>query len=317
MAEEIKEESTDIVNNQDIYSKEETPESEVNENNNSTQPTIQKKVPILNKILYGVVGFLVFILIIGLIMFFMGFFDPEEEVKNKEATKKEILIDDINKFSVKDINSKKLNKQLLMLTNKNREIQEKNEAREKEEEEKKILELEKKKRAESLALEEKKLLDQKKFLESKKLELQREKEELEALKNEAKLLKDELLRSKQSLEAMQTIKKEKIEEVVEVKKVIVQEAPKETVKHEDIFVSLINVAKIKGDLYKSYLDKITNINSNIKLCRDNMNRIEIYIGPFKDNKNRLEVYKKLITNNFKESYEVELTKTEYKKRCDY
>ena len=174
MAEEIKEEIDELENTQDIYSDEEvTPETNKEENSSAIkeeasestiQDTVQKKTPLLNKILFGVVGLLVLVLIAGLIMFFLGVFDPEKPVMEKEATKKEARIEDKNKFSIKDINSKKLNKQLLLLTNKNREIQEENDAREKEEEEKKILALEKKKQDEALALEEKKLADEKEFI---------------------------------------------------------------------------------------------------------------------------------------------------------
>ena len=46
------------------------------------------------------------------------------------------------------------------------------------------------------------------------------------------------------------------------------------------FIKLINVAKIKGSLYKKYLDKVTAINPSAILCRDDKNRIEIYFGPF-------------------------------------
>ena len=113
-------------------------------------------------------------------------------------------------------------------------------------------------------------------------------------------------------------------DISENKELIVQE---EAIKNEEIvqkpiieeikFVSLINVAKIKGELLKSYLDKVTSIYSNIKLCRDDLNRIEIYYGPFKDNNLRNEIYKKLQENGIVNSYEVELTKEEFDKRCNY
>ena len=84
-----------------------------------------------------------------------------------------------------------------------------------------------------------------------------------------------------------------------------------------VTVDFVNVAKIKGELYKSYLDRITAINTNIKLCRDNLNRIEIYYGPFEENSARSELYKKLQENGIENSYEVELTKEEFDRRCNY
>jgi len=83
------------------------------------------------------------------------------------------------------------------------------------------------------------------------------------------------------------------------------------------FLMLINVAKIKGVLYKKYLDKLAKINPNIKLCRDDQNRIELYYGPFEKDTDRTELLNKLISNKFNEAYELEFTQEEYDKRCNY
>ena len=87
-------------------------------NSNEDQLVKKKKIPILNKILFSVVGFLFLTLILGTILFFMGFFQSEE-IKIKETPKEEKISVKTNSFNIKDINSKKLNKQLLLLTNKN------------------------------------------------------------------------------------------------------------------------------------------------------------------------------------------------------
>ena len=68
---------------------------------------------------------------------------------------------------------------------------------------------------------------------------------------------------------------------------------------------------------QKYLDKITTINPNVKLCRDENNRIEIYYGPFKNNEERSELLDKLMKNKFEEAYELEFTQEEFDKRCNY
>ena len=303
--------SSDEIDDQDKIS---------NEDENQA-PIKQKQVPILNKILFGLVGFLLFTLIVGAILFFMGFFEPEKKSEIKEIINEEKVLEEKNTFNIKDINSKKLNKQLLLLTNKNIVQEEENNRREKEEEEKKIKEEEDKKKAEALALEEENLSKEKKLLEDKKLELQGQKEELELLKNEAIALRDEMINIKENIdtkkneivfEEPQIIDEPEVEKIIEEKPIL-----KEVVKEEIKFVSLINVAKVKGELLKSYLDKISGIYSTIKLCRDDLNRIEIYYGPFEDNALRTDIYNKLQENGIINSYEVELTKEEFDKRCNY
>jgi hypothetical protein len=83
------------------------------------------------------------------------------------------------------------------------------------------------------------------------------------------------------------------------------------------FLLFINVAKIKDVLYKKYLDKIIAINPNVRLCRDEKNKIEIYFGPFEKNEDRTELLNKLIKNKFTEAYSLEFTQEEFDKRCNY
>ena len=309
----IEDENTNSLNTQE--GTEEIQNTEVSEEEKKTK---QKKVPFLNKILFAVVGFLLIILIIGAVLFFMGFFDAKEENVNlnvDEVQRQEKIIPEETRFNIKDINSKKLNKQLLLLTNKNIIKEEENEKREKQAEEKKIKEAEEKNKKEALALEEEQISKEKELLENKKNELEKQKEELEILKNEAIALRNEMINSKNLLEMnKETINKKRKETEEEIKIEVPVSVP---VKKEIEFVSLINVAKIKGELYKTYLDKITAINSDIKLCRDDLNRIEIFYGPFENDAIRNELFEKLQENGIKHSYKVELTKEEFDKRCNY
>jgi len=323
--EEIKEETLNIeeeTNNSIKIEEANDKAQKIQDDNQSEDKEIkkQKKVPFLNKILFGLVGFLLLVLIVGAILFSMGFFEEKEELKNTKIIEQQKPIIKENSFNISDINSKKLNKQLLLLTNKNIIAEEENNRREKLEEEKKIKLEEEKKKKKALVLEEEKISKEKEELENKKIALEKQKKELELLKNEAIVLRNEMIDSKNLLEMQkeELIKKEVIE-----KEIVLQEDQKNTkeleviVKEENKFIPLINVAKIKGELYKSYLDRITAISSNIKLCRDELNRIEIYYGPFEDNTLRNELYKKLQEKGIVNSYKVELTKEEFDKRCNY
>ena len=82
-------------------------------------------------------------------------------------------------------------------------------------------------------------------------------------------------------------------------------------------MKLINVAKIKGVLYKKYLDKATSLDPNIHLCRDDLNRIELYYGPFETLDSREVLLNRLIKNGFSQAYELEMTKEEFDARCNY
>ena len=68
---------------------------------------------------------------------------------------------------------------------------------------------------------------------------------------------------------------------------------------------------------KTILDKVVSVNPNVILCRDDKNRIEIYYGPFKDENERRELLDKLLSNKFDQAYELEFTKDEFNRRCNY
>lgn len=86
---------------------------------------------------------------------------------------------------------------------------------------------------------------------------------------------------------------------------------------QSTFLKFINVAKIKGALYKKYLDKVVSINPNVILCRDDKNRIELYFGPFKNDIEREELLNKLLDKGFEQAYKLEFTKEEFNSRCNY
>lgn len=283
------------------------------------------KKPSLKVILVSIIAILLLIIGITLIIF-----SPKEEpiaetpsqeiaapttqevTQNQEITEaKEPEV----KFDLSSINSQKLNEQLANLTNKN--IKKEAPTTVENEESRRVLEEQKRIEEESLKIEEDMVLKQKESLEEKKAELEMEMQKLEALKKEAILAREELIKAQNT-----NIESNK-------KDIQIEQKPQEKIKQENIeetkakeqnngeFLQLINVAKIKGTLYKKYLDKATRIDPNILLCRDDLNRIELYYGPFSSDEERETLLNKLLKNGFSQAYELEMTKDEFNKRCKY
>jgi hypothetical protein len=305
------ENSSEISNDEDIEINNEPP-MELEEE------FVKPKKSILLKILFGIIGLLVLLLLIGAILYFTGFFTPKEtkEVTKTIDTEQVIPKQDTYNFDIKNINSKKLNEQLATLTNANLNSDKIDEL-ERKANERKLIEEQKQKEDELLKQKEDELLQQKTELEDKKQELEKQKAELESMKQEAQLLKEELFKNSKEDIPQEIVNQTPIVEENNTEKIENLNNDSTKKENKSDFLLFINVAKIKGVLYKKYLDKATKINPNIKLCRDDKNRIEIYYGPFEKNEDRTELLNKLITNNFNEAYELELTQEEYDKRCNY
>lgn len=101
------------------------------------------------------------------------------------------------------------------------------------------------------------------------------------------------------------------DEIVEIKEETI-EMPK-----NKMFVKFIVISTNKRDIYKSYLDKVLTISNDIKLCRNDQNRVEVFVGPFEDEA-RLD-----ILEQFKEAFKsenpeaIDFTQEEFNKRCNY
>ena len=301
---------------------------------------IQKKQPKIYKTLIGVAILLFLILATGTILYFTGFFDPEpvKVVKEETIVKKttpEII------FNSKDLDKNRLNKKLTMLTkneimNKEELENEENrikieEKKKKEAEEKALIEKKQKEEAE-LAAQFEKIENEKKVLQEHQKAIKDEQEQFLKIQEQAKL---ELEQTKAKLLKELSTSKEKVKtteevevinnitdmesEVLPVEDEVVNETPQveeETVDTKS-FLSFINVATIKGNLYKSFLDEVQKYDKNISLCRDYKNRVEIYFGPYSSEKERKKVFDNLLDNGFKEAYLIDFTNEEYEKRCKY
>ena len=295
------------------------------------------------KILFSLIGVLSLSIIIVLSLFFSGFFDPEEVSKSnkKPNNTSKVLEKNEDYFDKTDIDINKLNNKLKMLTKEelnfdsDEDIKKEKKLEEKKinEDKKKFDDFKKQARIEARLEEEKRrLIEEKKKLEIQKQELEKKRDELEKLQKEIENKKlQEEIENKQSekklevKEVKEEIKEEVKLEINKIKQESAQSKPtevKELIKKENTddlnnFVKLINVVSIKGNLYKSYLKKIEKINRNLLLCRDHLNRIDIYFGPYLNEEEREKAIQGLYENGFDKSYGIDLTKEEYKNRCKY
>ncbi|AZL54528.1 hypothetical protein EI285_08090 [Aliarcobacter skirrowii] len=256
-----------------------------------------------------------------------------ETAENKQLNENQTVQNEESdfKFDFNNLEPDKLNEQLELLTNKNLE--------QKALEELSLLEKEEKKSSnassifvesdsktensinsaqESLNNEVLVLND----VEEKNIEINSETKESEAIENSDELIETKTILEDEKEELTNNTKKE-IEISKESKSLIVfeDESKNEDTKASDInkyeFLKIISVAKIKGNLKKSYYDKIYNIDSSVLLCRDSLGNIEIYFGPFKDNTKQENLLNRLLEAGFSEAYNLEMEKEEFNKRCNY
>lgn len=337
--EKVETTNENVIENED---KDDAELSSKKEDLNPDEIPVQKKQSKLQKILIGVVSFLVLILILGTILYFTGFFDPEPIKKVEQVVQKKPEPQIV--FDEDEINKKSLNKKLTRLTKTeimNKEELEaeeqriKEEERKKKEEEQKAIEEKKKEEEAKLAAQFAKIEAEKQALKEQQDKIKQEQENFLKLQEEAtkefEKKKNELLSSLEnnSNDTMQkqetttevnqneSIKEDQDQEEDLYSEEAMNNQKSEETKEINTFLSFINVATIEGELYKSFLDKVTKIDNNVSLCRDNKNRVEIYFGPYYSNNEREKVLNNLLENGFKYSYSVDFTQEEYNKRCKY
>lgn len=256
-----------------------------------------------------------------------------ETVENKQLNENQTVQNEESdfKFDFNNLEPDKLNEQLELLTNKNLE--------QKALEELSLLEKEEKKssNASSIFVESDSKIENSinstqesvnnevlvlNDVEEKNIEINSETKESEAIENSDELIETKTILEDEKEDPASNIK-QKIEISKESKSLIVFEdkSKNEDTKASDInkyeFLKIISVAKIKGNLKKSYYDKIYNIDSSVLLCRDSLGNIEIYFGPFKDNTKQENLLNRLLEAGFSEAYNLEMEKEEFNKRCNY
>ncbi len=281
----------------------------------------------LRKILIYVIAFLISILVIISIFYIFDFFVSNKEEKNTQVVmespvqattpqeetqavvkQEETVKHEEYNFDFNSLDPDKLNEQLSLLTNKNIEQS----------------------RLEKLKAEnEKKLLEEKKINEpvlKDNATTQNATTQNETTKNETTKTENNKTQNNDTLKNNNPVLNQNSSTN---EKIPTKTSNEQTIKKEDTstqqttetstptFIKLINVAKIKGELKKNFLDKVISINPNVHLCRDEENIIELYFGPFSDDETRKELYNKLVSKGFKEAYELEMTQEAFDKSCNY
>lgn len=256
-----------------------------------------------------------------------------ETAENKQLNENQTVQNEESdfKFDFNNLEPDKLNEQLELLTNKNLEQKALEELSLLEKEEKKSsnassIFVESDSKTENIINSTQESVNNEVLVlndvEEKNIEINSETKESETIENSDEPIETKTILEDEKEEPTNNMQKE-IEISKESKSLIVfeDESKNEDTKASDInkyeFLKIISVAKIKGNLKKSYYDKIYNIDSSVLLCRDSLSNIEIYFGPFKDNTKQENLLNRLLEAGFSEAYNLEMEKEEFNKRCNY
>lgn len=311
---------------QDTPKIDENSEKKEDEVSGESQEKELDKQALIKKVLIGSIAFLsVFLIVIVLIFIFKS---PNEAVVEEVpavAPQAEEKVDQIEepepvhkefKFDFNNLDPEKLNEQLSLLTNKNLEIQMQEELDAKD------------KKSASLKIDENIVLAEPEIKQEIKAAEENIEKSIEEIKKDLVEVKSDIKEEKKE-EATSKLADAKVSNppldnntIPGIEKPInnsLENSENKTIKKDNLieFSKLINVAKIKGNLQKKFLDKAVAIDSNILLCRDDKNNIELYYGPFNDDSLRDILLNKLLKAGFKEAYTLEMSKDEFDKRCNY
>ncbi len=81
------------------------------------------------------------------------------------------------------------------------------------------------------------------------------------------------------------------------------------------FLMFAQVATIKTKLYLSFLQKINKLEKRISVCRNDINHIEIFVGPFTSEEERSSVLNKINNSLVNDAFAIDFTQNEFDKRC--
>ncbi|WP_419765560.1 MAG: hypothetical protein ACNI28_03455 [Arcobacter sp.] len=308
---------------------------------------VQKKQSKIVRILIIVVSILLTFVSIGVLLYFIGFFDPEP-AKTEVKTETPKVQKDEYQFKEADIDANRLNKKLNLLTK--YEIVENSATEEKKAIEKENLYLEAKKQ---LEMERQAQIERIKEAERKRLEMTLppvqkeedisqtidkeiekviEKEETPEVVAVVEVNNNEVAEEETKAEEKQPVKTNE-EQVSSPDAVIVKVEDSQVTAVEPVtpvaviepimeektsqFVKVIKIATKSQDIYKSFLDKIYSVSDNVTLCRDYQNNVEIFIGPFDDDLSRDKISKEYASKYNIDAQEYDYTIEEYDKRCNY
>ena len=300
---EIQEDIKKDITNQKDDDTDEKSEDENSDKGEEEDPTTDKNNKI-KKIILALAILIVLTIGAGVVMYFLGMFDPEPVVvEDKNVTKVIKTKDNVNiikypkknkvKFNPSKINTKRLNARLEVLT-----------------------------KYEVLNIEE---------LETHKLE---EKERLSNLKKEEELLKfsqqnkEEVLFTRIEDEEKRDIdKKTKFSDTklpMDKETIIENKNNIQVVKKDDININknsklkFVLVHSLQYKLFKDMISKTDTKNARISICKDENGRTTVYLGPFDNEKSQKQMLNLIHqkANNSIVSLS-NINKVEFNKRCNF
>jgi hypothetical protein len=271
---------------------------------------IQKKLSKIQKILIGVVAFLFIIITIGATLYFMGYFDPPPQPVQKIKKTQMIKKDNKYHFKASDIDSKRLNRKLSLLTKYELVLPEEEKAKKQKKE---------------------KIVKTQPVVEKKEEIIQKQtpvKDMKENKPEEKTVTKSDINKDTQT---KQNTKKPLEKDIAEDKKdqekkdntklqdKIIKKHPKvqKVLYTGEEFLKFIQVATLKYKLYKSFLNQVKAIDARISICSYKGNKTQIFIGPFNEDEKRDLLVKKINNSVVNDAFKIEFTKEEFNKRCNF
>lgn len=287
--------------------------------------SLQKKISPIQKILIGVVAFLLLVILVFTGLYFIGFFEPAVKVDEHNKTKKPTQHHEQNvtkkpqyKFDIEHINTDRINKKLSLLTRNSLSPQDLNTSMHGDNNlsmyDRETLELTGKEKY--LAEANISNVSHENTSGSKNSTKEFNLEKNTSIKNHSKEVSK--ITSVQHINKVNTKEvKTSVKIAKEVKKktesVVVHTQQKQVKSNTKL--KYIQVVTLKYEMYKTFLDKVKEVDARISVCKDSQNRTQVFIGPFNDDKNRKAIIKQINSSLVKDSFGVEFTKDEFEKKC--
>ncbi len=238
----------------------------------------EKKQVKLKKIIILTGGLLGIIILIAILLYFTGAFEPEviEESQDlnttKVETKKIVKIKSVERkkyitFNITQIDTKRLNKKLLILT--------------------------------KYEILEEDAIERIKAKEKEKLY----KEQQAKLENFAKKNKEEPIFNKIGKDTTNQSNK--------------YDKKNNTQKNKATLNHFIQIPTLKLSQFKSFIRKAKLVKANLSICKDTSGKTQIYIGPFTNENSRTKILTTLSKKKIKDTKKLNLSKEEFDKRCSF
>ena len=347
---ELESENNTVTGDYDEIENRNEDSDEKSKNGDNRFAGLQRKLPAkFRKIIIITAGLFATIIITVIVLYFIGFFDTEPiQTSSKKDIKKElkeekIVIPEKKKyaFRVKDINKKRLNRKLSLLTKdeiiveeKIKEVDTKKDITKKKDSVKKII----KDAVDTTAINEKTIQFKKPSLREIKKnktkdikpeienevnvkiadnDLKKEKKQADQIVSKDLETENEIISEDETKEKNLIVNTKKTKEIHKIKsnkESIESEVLTENEKNRD-FLKFAQVATIKRTLYLSYLHKINKIDKRISVCRNDANYIQVFVGPFMTDNERQVTLNQIHKEIAGDAFSVDFTQEEFDKRC--